>query len=582
MASVMKGFDKLPPIVEPNQEIAAQAKRLAHELGVSDFLAQILVIRGISTKEDAARFLSPRLTNLTSPEEMADFQVAVERVAEAVLQKQTVGIFGDYDVDGITSAAVIALFLREMGVDLSVRIAHRDRGYGLKPEDVRFMLDKRCELFIVCDVGTSDIQALEYAGENNLDVVVLDHHKVPVPPPPALALVNPSRKDCGFSEENLASVGLSFYLVAALRTYLIKKKLNRPVPDPRSYLDLVALGTVADVAPLIGANRIMVQKGLQLLGGNRRPGLQALSSVSGIADGGAIGVREVAYRLAPRLNAAGRLGDAYPAFELLIVSDVDRAKELAKSLDETNICRKEHQARVLEAARQQVEWGEAGDNVLVVDGEGWHPGVVGIVAAKLTDYYRKPAVVISIEAEGTGRGSARSVGGINLYRCLHDVRDTLLSFGGHEAAAGLVVRREKINELRKKLDEAIGEELESLGREIVLNVDAHLAFTEINKGLMDDMARLEPLGAGNPAPVFYSTGLKVMRSRVVGKEHLSLVLSDLSSNTVFNCIGFTMGERIGKLGGLVDIVYTPEWDHYYGNGAIRLRLNDIRPSKKTG
>lgn len=578
MANGMTGLEILPPIREPDVSLALQAGRLAADMSISPFLAQLLVARGIDTRERVEGFLSPRLSNLPSPREMADFDQAVERTAVAVIERQRVGVFGDYDVDGITSAAVVALFLEEMGVPLSVRIAHRDRGYGLKIEDVRYMLERGCGLFVVCDVGTSDFEALQFAKDNHLDVVVLDHHKVPEERPPALALVNPARTDCLFPDKNMASVGLSFYMVAALRTVLLEKDLGRPVPDPRSYLDLVALGTIADVAPLVGSNRIMVRKGLQLLSGSRRPGLQALSHVSGISDEIAgIGVREVAYRLAPRLNAAGRLGDAYPAFELLVVDDEKRALHLAQELDKTNHCRKEHQNKVLDAARQQVEWGEAGSDVLVVDGEGWHPGVVGIVAAKLTDIYRKPAVVISIEEDGTGRGSARSFGGINLYRCLDLVRESLISFGGHEAAAGLVVRRENIKQLRIQLDRVVREEMGKPGYETALCVDARIPLSAVNADLMDDIAKLEPLGAGNPAPTFIASGLKVLRSRVVGEDHLSLSLADGPSGPVFNAIGFGLGDRLAKPGEIVDIVFTPEWDQYVGNGAIRLRLQDIRP-----
>ncbi len=581
MAYGMTGFDKLPPIREPDGSLAVRAGQLAAELSISPFLAQLLLARGIDTPLRVDEFLSPRLSNLPFPGEMADFDRAVKRTASSVIERKRVGVFGDYDVDGITSAAVVALFLEEMGVPLSVRIAHRDRGYGLKIEDVCYMLEKRCDLFIVCDVGTSDFEALEFAKDNELDVVVLDHHKVPQPRPPALALVNPSRPDCFFPDENMASVGLSFYLVAALRTVLVEKNLDRPVPDPRSYLDLVALGTIADVAPLVGSNRIMVRKGLQLLSGSRRPGLQALADVSGISDeSGVIGVREVAYRLAPRLNAAGRLGDAYPAFELLVVDDEKRALHLAHELDKTNHCRKEHQNKVLEAARQQVEWGEAGSDVLVVDGAGWHPGVVGIVAAKLTDIYRKPSVVISIEADGTGRGSARSFGGINLYRCLDMVKESLISFGGHEAAAGLVVRRENIKQLRMQLDRVVAAEMEEPGYEMALCVDARIPLSAVDACLMDDIAKLEPMGAGNPPPVFIAGSLKVLRSRVVGEEHLSLSLADGPSGPVFNAIGFGLGDRPIRPGEIVDIVFTPEWDQYVGNGAIRLRLQDIRHAAK--
>jgi single-stranded-DNA-specific exonuclease len=375
-------------------------------------------------------------------------------------------------------------------------------------------------------------------------------------------------------------VGLAFYLAAGLKTFLEPKLERRPIPDPRTFLDLVALGTVADVAPLKGANRVMVSRGLQLLGGKRRPGLQALARVSGVSGrSGPIGVREVAFRLAPRLNAAGRLGDAMPAFALLREEDEQRAKKLAGQLDELNRKRQELQEVVFKAARQQVEWGEAGENVLVVDGPGWHPGVVGIVAAKLAEKYARPAVVISIDESGEGRGSCRTAGGVNIYRCLESAKDALVSFGGHEAAAGVVVRRERIELLRSLLEDAVSARSEGPKDGRVIEVDGRVTLKDVDQTLMTSLDKLEPMGSGNPEPVLLARSVGVERIRVVGQGHLSLQLAEPSSTVRRAAIGFRMADRPIREGSRIDIAFTPEWDTYRGNGAVRLRLKELVHSR---
>jgi single-stranded-DNA-specific exonuclease len=582
MAAAQSQNNKVAHFIEPGAKQVATARRLGRALALPQILAQALVRRAITDEAPARAFLRPRLSQLLSPESMADFSAAVERVTAAIEQKQTVGVFGDYDVDGITAAAVVSLTLQELGCPPYVRIAHRNHGYGLQPDDVADFCTHHCDLLIACDVGSSDVEALELAQKRGLDVVVLDHHKLPEQYPPAVALVNPSRPDCDFPDTHMASVGLAFYLAAGLKTHLAARAHRRPLPDPRIFLDLVALGTVADVAPLVGPNRIMVSRGLQLLGGNRRPGLQALARISGLnGSRGAVGVREVAFRLAPRLNAAGRLGDAMPAYRLLQEEDPVRARKLAADLEEMNRTRQKLQDTVLEAARQQVEWGEAGENVLVVDGPGWHPGVVGIVAAKLAEQYDRPALVISIGEDGEGRGSARTAGGVNLYECLERARRALVSFGGHEAAAGLVVRREKIEQLRSLLEAAV-----AAGRPTPLDhtpqveVDGRLTLAQVDAALMGHLDKLEPVGSGNPPPAFVTYGVGVDRMRVVGRGHLALQLAAPQSTLVRSAIGFSMARRQVREGQLLDVAFTPEWDTYHGAGAIRLKLIDLRESRK--
>ena len=557
---------------EPDQWVATVARQLAAELDIHFIVAQVLVARGIDAPEEAQRFVRPRLGDLEPPIGLADFSGAVERLAVAALQGEQVGIFGDYDVDGITSTAVVALYLRKLGLNPVVRLAHRDRGYGLKPGDIDFLAARGCRLIVACDVGTSDVEALQWARDHNLDVLVFDHHQVPDLLPPTTALVNPARHDSTFPDPGLASVGLTFYLVAALRTRLqSEQKWAGNLPDPREMLDLVALGTVADVAPLTGGNRVMVSYGLKMLGGSPRVGLKALAQVAGLEEGRTIGVREVAFNLAPRLNAAGRLGDAAPAFDLVTESDPDRARSLARQLDELNQTRRQLQQSVLEAAEQQVRWGQAGDSVLVVDGQGWHPGVVGIVAARLAETYVRPAVVIALGDDGLGRGSGRSDGRLDLYESLSLCGDTLVSFGGHAAAAGLVVRRDRIGAFRQAINAVANQSGHTETR--TWQVDAVLSLSDVDEHLMRGLDILEPTGAGNPAPQFLARSVRVDAVRVVGRggDHLSMVLCDGPVSR--SAIGFSMGSRAPAVGSTIDVVFTPEWDLY--RGGIQLRIVDF-------
>ncbi len=556
----------------PSGERVHRAETLAGEMGLSPVLGQVLVQRGIETKADVERFLEPRLSNLTPPENLTDFDAAVHRLGDAVGRHERVGVFGDYDVDGITSVAVVASYLESLGLEVVTRLASRDHGYGLQPMDVRALRESGCTLLVACDVGTCDFDALEDARRLGLDVVVLDHHKVAEELPFTVALVNPSRPDSSFPEDGLASVGLSFYLVSGLRTYLDKKGVLSSVPDPRTLLDLVAVGTVADVVPLQRVNRIMVHRGLGVLAAGRRPGLRALVRRARVSGPSLVRARDISFGLAPRLNAAGRLGDARPAFELLMEQDSSRAEALADRLEEMNGKRRAYQDLVFEAATQQVHWGQAGEHILVVDGAGWHPGVVGIVASKLVERFHRPAIVISLDEQtGVGRGSGRSDGVLDLHAVLKASENLLESFGGHAAAAGLVVRRERIGELRSALNEAVSKmEGPAAG---AVEVDAVLGVEDLTPSTMEALDRLEPVGAGNPSALLMARDVPVLQVRKMGSEHLRLKVGDKARPVT--AVGFSMAEDAPKVGKSVDMVFRLEWDSYFGPGVVRLNLVQI-------
>jgi len=555
---------------------------LGDSLDLHPITARVLVRRGVTNETTAREYLRPRLARLLDPAEMADFKRAVSRLADAVKRDEQVGVFGDYDVDGITSAAVIAETIEGTGSQPHVRVASRELGYGLTPTDIAAFRDAGCTLVVACDVGSGDHAAIEEAVRAGMDVVVLDHHHVPGDPPPAHALVNPGRPGCPFSFHEMASVGVAFYVAAALRTELEQRGWfdAHPEPDIKALLDLVAIGTVADVVSLTGLNRILVHTGLQTINELRRPGLRFLARLAGLHDGPPpIGVKDVAFRLAPRLNAAGRLGDAMPALRLLIEREVNPAWRCALELDGRNRQRQRLQEEVYQSAVDRVEREAVGEQMLVVAGHDWHPGVVGIVASKLADLYGRPTVVISI-SDGEGRGSVRTFGGVDVYRCLEHAQAHLVTFGGHASAAGLTVREEQLGALRAALDEAALAQIEAQGGiQNRLAVDAKVTLDEIDDPLVSELAQIQPCGEGNAEPRLLADPVTVVESRLVGNGHLRLRIADATGGPPLEVIGFGMGHLAPEPDAHLRVVFVPEHNTYRGRTSIQLRLLDLGPAE---
>src|SRR3954469_18197252 len=424
----MRPFGWQTPTVD---EQAAGA--LATAVRIRLLTARILVGRGIVRADAAARFLSPKLADLRPPAGMADLDRALARLTAALEAGETVGVFGDYDVDGVTTAAVLAVALRAMGGRVVPRAASRSAGYGLGPDDVARFAADGCRVIVTGDCGTSDRPALEAARARDIDTIVIDHHQVPSGETAAYALINPHRADDTFPFKGLASCGVAFYLAAALRSRLGERSAGF---DPRDLLDLVALGTIADLVPLVEENRILVSAGLKRLALRKRPGLAALARRAEL-ENGRITAHDAAFRLTPRLNAAGRLGEAQLALDLLLAVDAD-ADRLAAELDDQNTERQRVQELVwreaLVQATAQVEENDVA--AIVVGAEGWHAGVVGIIAARLVDKFARPAIAVGFR-DGEGRGSARTVAGVNLFDGLARCAAHLTKFGGHAAAAGM-------------------------------------------------------------------------------------------------------------------------------------------------
>ena len=554
-------------IIAPSEQ--QKASELAHRLGTLPLVGQLLLNRGLDSPERADRYLMPRLGQLRRPDgdlAMAGFSAAVQRLLTALGERETIGVFGDYDVDGVTSCALLVTFLRSAGGVVAERVARRDAGYGFGVADVAAFSEAGCALVVTCDCGTSDHEALAEARLRNIEVIIVDHHQVPEQRPDALALINPHQVDCQFPFKGLASVGVAFYLAAAIRTRL--REAGQDAVDPRQLLDLVAIGTVADMAPLTDENRILVSAGLRELAQGRRPGLRALSQLVQLPSG----VRrssDIGMRIGPRLNAPGRLGDAQLALDLLLCDSDATAIDLVAACEQANKRRREVQERVLREALEQCSSDRLG-GAIVVAGDGWHPGVVGIVAAKLVDRFSRPALVIALGGD-EGRGSARTVGGFHLYEALRSSSDLLVRYGGHAAAGGFTVKQSNIDSLRHRM--AALAEVALASHRPTLAVDAEINLSEVNERLCEELGRLEPFGIANREPLFGVRRVCLDRTRVVGDNHLQITLRSGASS--IDGIGFGFAAQAPKPGSAVRAAFLPEIDSWGGRRRVRIRLRDL-------
>lgn len=556
----------------PSQPDLIQSLSLRH--GMPELVAKILLNRGLEQEEDIEAFLDPTLARLLPPFGMQDLDTAVERLTQAVYRSEPLVVYGDYDVDGITAASVLIQFFRALGVPATAYIPDRlTQGYGLQPEVITG-LAKESKLLVTVDCGISNVAEVALGKKLGMDIIITDHHEVPESMPPALAVINPKRTDCSYPFQDLAGVGVALNLLLGVRARLREKGWfrTRPEPNLRAYLDLVALGTAADVVPLVGQNRILIRQGLQVLASTTRPGLVALKEIAQL-EGRPLSMREVVFRLTPRLNAAGRMGQPRGALELLLTDDLDQARALARHLDSLNRQRQTLEQKILQEAVLQAENENLLDRpALVLAGEGWHPGVIGIVAARLAELYYRPVALISLQ-NGAGRGSARSIAPFNLYAGLAACRSYLLQFGGHRAAAGFTLAAENLLPFRRAFEEAVTRELGSQTMRPTLSVDAEVALEELDDEFFQQLDRLRPFGQGNPEPVLTCLEAEVLNSRVVGERHLKL---QLASSSRLEAIAFNLG-NYHPMRGQVDIAFSPRLNYYQGRYRPELRVLDLGP-----
>ncbi|MFO1463449.1 MAG: single-stranded-DNA-specific exonuclease RecJ [bacterium] len=553
------------------------ARHLETQQGLSPLLARILVQRKITEPSDIEKFLQPSLVHLPDPGLLQGMDRAVARLLRAIREREKIVIYGDYDVDGTTATALLLEFLREVGAEVDYYIPHRLReGYSLNVEALKKIKAGGARVLLTVDNGISARRESAAAREMGLDLIVTDHHEVPPELPEACAILNPKQAGDPFPGKELAGVGVAFYLTIALRKALREAGLlGDREPNLRQALDLVAIGTIADMAPLTGINRILVREGLKVLSRSARPGVRALKEVSGVE--GEVAADQVAFRLGPRINAVGRLDDASFGVKLLMAREAVEALELARRLDRANLERQDLEDSIVREACAQVESEGLAQRrrSLVLFQEGWHPGVVGIVASRLVERYYRPAVVLSRDQDGL-KGSARSIRNLNLVETLRECGEHLNRFGGHFYAAGLSLGRERLEAFSEAFEAAVRRRLSEEDFQPALRLDVESDLAMIQPQLLEELRRLEPFGLGNPEPVLLLRGLQVRESRIVGEKHLKLRVGE--GPRQFGAIGFRMAEKLPPMSTPIDLACIPGWNEWNGNKNIELRMLDLRPA----
>lgn len=543
---------------------------LAEGLKESSLFAQLLINRGVSGLDEAKAFLDSDLKYLHDPFLMKGMESSVKRISEGLKKREVFFIATDFDVDGLTSCAVLELELKRRGANVVHYVPHRVKdGYGLNLNTVSLAKEAGAGIFIALDCGITAQKEVKELNDRGIDCIILDHHTPPESLPDALAIINPKQKDCSYPFKEMASVGLVFKLIQALET-----------EDLFGYLDLVALGTVADVVPLTGENRIFVKHGLEVLNSTKRHGLISLIEAAGIKKDKKISTRSISFMLAPRINASGRIDSADVSLDLLLADDCRQASVLAKYLNEHNRLRQRIEEKILSEALdiidRDVNFKE--DYVIVLGKEDWHPGVLGIVASKIVDRFYRPAIIMSFE-NGLGRGSARSVHNFHIYEALAQCSGYLLEYGGHKYAAGLTIDKANLEDFRKSLNSIARENFQSEVLSAVLDADAQIPFSLINDKLLTSIDRLGPFGEGNRRPVFVSCDLCVKsKPSLVGRNSLKFWVSD--GDVTFEAIGFGMGDYLGMVSGAqrIDMAYSLGWDDWSPHNSIQLEIEDIKLS----
>ena len=559
---------------EPDQVSAAE---LAAALGVSSIVAGLLVARGHRTPDSARAFLKPSLDQLHDPFLMHGMSDAVKRLLHAIDNQEPVLIYGDYDVDGTTGTAVLLRALRMLGGTAGYHVPHRfTEGYGIQQAGLEKAVSDGYKLVVSVDCGIRAHEPLHWARANGLDIIITDHH---LPDddegsPPALAVLNPNQHGCNYPDKNLAGVGVAFKLIHALF-----RERGREAQVP-GFLKMVAIGTVADVAKLVGENRSIVALGLADLPHAVNPGLRALIEIAGCGDDGELTAYDLGFRIGPRINAAGRMDAARAVIELFEAKEKQDARRLAEHLDTRNRERKEAQREIFNRAIEEFETGverEAQTHAAVIAGDGWHRGVIGLAASKIAERLNRPCVVISLDGD-VGHGSARSIEAYHLFDGLTACRDLLDKFGGHSHAAGLAIRREHIPEFRRRLNEHAASCLTEADLEPVLAIDAEVPPAALGFQLWQDLSSLEPFGAGNPRPVFATRGFRVLSEpQIIKEQHLKLRVAG-PDNRPLEAIWWRGVEATGedaeqtpKANQRIDLAYELETNRW--NGDIRLQLN---------
>ena len=536
---------------------------------INEIVAKVLVNKNIS-KEELNVFINPTRKDFHNPFLMPDMEIAVNRIIEAIDNKEKIMIYGDYDADGITSITVLKSFLEERGLDVFSYIPNRlDEGYGLNNDAIKKIYEENYKLIITVDCGISGIDEVEYANSLGIEVIITDHHEPADVLPKALAVVDAKRKDSKYPFNQLAGVGVVFKLIQA-----ISIKLNLDEKEYLKYLDIVCIGTISDIVPLINENRVIAKLGLKLVSQTKNIGLKSLLNIAGFKQ---IDSVAISFGVAPRINACGRMGNEKLALDLFLTKDYELARKLAIKLNEYNIKRQEIEKKIFNEVTQIVENKEKENTCIVIGENGWHHGIIGIVASKVTDMYFKPTILICFD-EDIGKGSGRSIPGFDLHEALMKCGKNLEKFGGHSMAVGVTIKKEKFEEFKTELEKYASKC--NIGDIVpIINIDSELSLKEINLENVRELKIFEPFGEGNTVPLFLFKNLKInsIRSLSEGK-HLKLTLKE--DNFMIDAIGFNIGELAEKycLDDKVDIVGSLDINSFNGNDSVQIVIKDIRKS----
>ena len=548
-----------------------KVKEIQEKYKINKLLATILVNREITEKSQIEKFLNPKRNDFYNPYEMPDMEKAIERIIKAIENKEKIIIYGDYDVDGITSVTVLKSFLEERGIHVSEYIPNRlEEGYGLNKKAVEYIAKQGNQLMITVDCGISAIEEVEYANKLGIETIVTDHHEPGEELPKAIAVVDTKRKDNKYPFRNLAGVGVVFKLIQA-----ISQRLDLPEKEYLKYLDIVCIGTISDIVPLVDENRVIVKLGLKLVEQTKNLGLKAILEASGYSK---IDSNTISFGVAPRINACGRMGHQEEALKLFLSKDGEEVQELTQKLNEYNRLRQETEKQIYNESIIQIEEKDLADrNTIVVMGKGWHHGVIGIVSSRITELYFKPSILLC-EEEDYGKGSGRSIPGFDLYEVLTECKDTIDKFGGHSMAVGINVKKDKFEEFKEKL-EKIAKEKHTEEIVPILKIDALINLDEIDKEMVESLKELEPFGEANKMPLFAFKNLKIDSIRALSEgKHLKLTLKD--DRNIVNAIGFNLGELSTeyKIGDKIDVVGNLEINSFNGVDNIQINMKDMMKS----
>ncbi len=565
---------KEPEWIFPDESVIELGKAIAKEWNIPPVFAQILIRRGIEEKEVARNFLKPSIDNLYDPFLFNGMEKAVERLSNAQKNKETILILGDYDVDGICSTALLYRVMKKFGFEVHCHIPDRfTEGYGISDVALKKSESIGASLIITVDSGITAAEAVEEANKRGIDIIITDHHVPGNEIPSAHVILNPQLKDSGYPFKFLAGVGVGFKLMEAFCLHE-----NKNVESLYDHLDLVALGTAADVVPLVDENRNIVACGLEKMTYNKNIGLAVLKRMAGVNEN-SLGTGQLVYQLAPRLNAAGRIESGKIALQLLITDNLSEAEEIVAKLEMLNETRKQMEQEVFDDATMQLEWlyEPNKDAAIVLSSGDWHQGVIGIVASRLVERYHLPAILIAAQ-EHEARGSARSVQGFDIMKAFSDCSDIIDNYGGHKYAAGFTVRNDAIEDFRRRFLLIAGEMAPAGTLHPSIRIDGTLNLKDIDENLISLIKRLEPFGSKNIRPIFTSSKVEIVGSPyIVGKNHLKFRVRQEGS--IFDCIGFNMGEHLHRIGiprKNMEIAYSLEENHWGGKQRLELRLKAIR------